>query len=72
MIVAAVDAYHAMTSDRSYRKAMPAAEAIAEMRRNAGTQFDEAVVEAMARLWVRGELGDETGGRPEVSDEPSA
>jgi putative nucleotidyltransferase with HDIG domain len=72
MIVAAVDAYHAMTSDRSYRKAMPAAEAIAEMRRNAGTQFDHQVVEAMARLWIGGELGDETHGRPQHTDEPTA
>lgn len=68
MVVAAVDAYHAMTSDRSYRKAMPAAEAIAEMRRNAGTQFDAQVVDAMAALWMRGELADETGGRPEHHD----
>jgi putative nucleotidyltransferase with HDIG domain len=72
MIVAAVDAYHAMTSDRSYRKAMPAEEAIAEMRRHAGSQFDTNVVEAMAQLLSRGELGDETHGRPQHYDEPSA
>ena len=34
------DAFSAMTTDRSYRKAMPLEAAIAELRRCAGTQFD--------------------------------
>jgi HD-GYP domain-containing protein (c-di-GMP phosphodiesterase class II) len=46
-IVACCDAYNAMTTDRSYRKAMPRAEAVAELRRGSGTQFDPAVVEAL-------------------------
>jgi HD-GYP domain-containing protein (c-di-GMP phosphodiesterase class II) len=46
-IVACCDAFNAMTSDRSYRKAMPAAEAVAELRRARGTQFDPAVVDAL-------------------------
>lgn len=46
-ILAAADAYDAMTSDRPYRKAMPTEDAIAEMRRNIGTQFDEVVVCAL-------------------------
>jgi putative nucleotidyltransferase with HDIG domain len=46
-IVSACDAYNAMTTDRSYRKAMPVAVAIHELRENAGTQFDAAVVEAL-------------------------
>jgi len=41
-----VDAYDAMRSDRSYRKALPMEEAIAELRRHSGTQFDPRVVEA--------------------------
>ena len=49
-IVCACDAYSAMTTDRSYRKARPPAEAIVEMRRCAGTQFDAAVVEALAQV----------------------
>jgi HD-GYP domain-containing protein (c-di-GMP phosphodiesterase class II) len=44
-IVAACDAYHAMTSDRPYAAAVPKTEAIAELRRCAGSQFDPRVVE---------------------------
>ena len=43
-IIAVCDAYAAMTSDRPYRKAIPPAEALAELRRCSGTQFDPAVV----------------------------
>ncbi len=46
-IVLVCDAYHAMTSDRPYRRAMPSADAIAELRSCAGTQFDPAVVRAL-------------------------
>jgi diguanylate cyclase (GGDEF)-like protein/putative nucleotidyltransferase with HDIG domain len=46
-VICACDAFHAMVSDRPYRAAMPFEEAIAELRRCAGTQFDPAVVEAL-------------------------
>jgi diguanylate cyclase (GGDEF)-like protein/putative nucleotidyltransferase with HDIG domain len=46
-IICVCDAFHAMTSDRPYRSAMPVVEAIAEMRRCAGRQFDPAVVDAL-------------------------
>jgi HD-GYP domain-containing protein (c-di-GMP phosphodiesterase class II) len=46
-IVCCCDAFSAMTTDRSYRKARPVSDAIAELRRCAGTQFDSAVVEAL-------------------------
>jgi hypothetical protein len=39
-ITFACDAYHAMVSDRPYRAAMSHAEAAAELRLHAGTQFD--------------------------------
>jgi len=47
-IVCACDAWSAMTTDRSYRTALSPEEAAAELRRCAGTQFDPAVVEALA------------------------
>jgi putative nucleotidyltransferase with HDIG domain len=48
-IVTAVDAFDAMTSTRSYRRALPVEDAIAELRRCAGAQFDPRMVEALAR-----------------------
>jgi putative nucleotidyltransferase with HDIG domain len=48
-IISACDAYSAMTTNRSYRAAMPVADAIAELDRCAGAQFDPAVVEALVR-----------------------
>jgi putative nucleotidyltransferase with HDIG domain len=49
-IVSACDAYNAMTTDRSYRRALPAAEAVAELERCAGSQFDPAVVTALVEV----------------------
>lgn len=45
-VVAVVDAYDAMTTTRAYRPSRPAAEAIAELRRGAGSQFEPNAVEA--------------------------
>ena len=39
-IVTACDSFNAMTTTRSYRKAMPVADAVDELRRCSGTQFD--------------------------------
>lgn len=47
MVIATCDAFHAMTSDRSYRSAMPFDDAIAELEANAGTQFHPEVVVAL-------------------------
>ena len=47
MVIATCDAFHAMTSNRSYRSAMGRDEAIHELELNAGTQFDPAVVAAL-------------------------
>jgi len=46
-IILACDAYHAMTSDRPYRRAMPHADAMTQLSGNAGTQFDPDVVQAL-------------------------
>jgi HD-GYP domain-containing protein (c-di-GMP phosphodiesterase class II) len=48
-IISACDAFNAMTTDRPYRSAMHRGEALAEMRRCAGSQFDPRVVEALDR-----------------------
>ena len=49
-IVAVCDAYDAIVSDRPYRRGRSAAEAMAELHRCAGTQFDPAVVDAFAAV----------------------
>jgi response regulator RpfG family c-di-GMP phosphodiesterase len=49
-IVLACDAYHAMTSDRPYRRRMSKDEAEHELTRNGGTQFDPGVVDALLRV----------------------
>ena len=46
-IISACDAYNAMTTTRSYRRAMAPEAAAAELVRCAGTQFDPTVVEAL-------------------------
>jgi len=55
-IIAVADAFHAMVSDRAYRLAMPLPQAMEELRKNAGTQFDPNVVAVMEDLWRRGLL----------------
>ncbi|MDR7548275.1 MAG: HD domain-containing phosphohydrolase, partial [Armatimonadota bacterium] len=49
-ILAAADAYVAMTDARPYRPARSHHEAVAELRRHAGSQFDPAVIEALCRV----------------------
>jgi putative nucleotidyltransferase with HDIG domain len=49
-IVSACDAFNAMTTDRSYRKALSLEVAVAELRNNSGTQFDPDVVEALVAV----------------------
>jgi diguanylate cyclase (GGDEF)-like protein/putative nucleotidyltransferase with HDIG domain len=46
-IIAACDAFNAMTSDRPYRDALSPQQAAAELERCAGTQFDPAVIETL-------------------------
>jgi two-component system, cell cycle response regulator len=52
-VVAVCDAFDAMTTERPYREAVGEAEALAELRRCAGTQFDPMVVEAFCRVMAR-------------------
>ncbi len=49
-IILACDAYIAMTASRPYRPAMTAEQAVAELRRSAGTKFDPEAVDALLDL----------------------
>ena len=53
-IVACCDAFSAMTTDRPYRRALSLDAALAEVRDNAGTQFDPAVAHALTAVIERG------------------
>jgi HD-GYP domain-containing protein (c-di-GMP phosphodiesterase class II) len=52
--------YDAITSDRSYRKAMPHQYALEETSRNAGSQFEPQVVEAFLRVGTKGLIRDDS------------
>jgi putative nucleotidyltransferase with HDIG domain len=56
-IFSIADAFDAMTSDRTYRGAMPAEEALAELLRNSGTQFDPTVVRAFLSVYQKRFVG---------------
>ena len=49
-IIAVVDAFDAMTSSRAYRDPMSVEQAIVELLRNAGTQFDPEIVKAFVEM----------------------
>ena len=49
-IFALADSFDAMTSDRPYRKAMPVSDAIAEITRSSGSQFEPDLADAFVEL----------------------
>ncbi|MCK5106861.1 MAG: hypothetical protein KAQ76_04800, partial [Elusimicrobiales bacterium] len=49
-IVATIDAWDAMMSDRPYRKALTRNQAMSELLKGAGTQFDPKVVDIFLKL----------------------
>src|SRR5205085_3848521 len=55
-ILFVADSFEAMTSDRTYQHGRDAAEALAALRRCAGTQFDPTVVQALVELIETGAL----------------
>ncbi|WP_419997692.1 HD domain-containing phosphohydrolase [Streptomyces boninensis] len=68
-VVAVADAFDAMTSTRSYRRAREVPAALAELRRCAGAQFDPRMVAALVRAierqgWHVSVTSDEVGGVP--------
>ena len=52
-ITAVADSFDAMTSGRPYRAGMPVADALAELRRCAGTQFDPQCVQAFEQALAK-------------------
>ena len=52
-VLSVADAFDAMTSNRSYRGARPVPEAVSELRKWAGTQFDPAFVDAFVAAIAR-------------------
>lgn len=68
-ILAVADAFDAMTSTRSYRMALSQDYAFSELRRNAGSQFDPEVVEALITAI---EATNERYGSPHLSSEEEA
>jgi hypothetical protein len=73
-VLAVADAFDAMTSTRSYRGARPIDEAIAELRKWSGTQFDPALVDAfVAAIKREGWPRPEPPGPPVLAaDDPAA
>jgi HD-GYP domain-containing protein (c-di-GMP phosphodiesterase class II) len=69
-VVAVVDAFDAMTSDRPYRRGMSADEAFTELREKAGTHFDPVCVEAFtrARPKVEALLGEQASLQAKADD----
>ena len=55
-VISAVDSHDVMVNDRPYHKAMPEKDAIAELRRCSGTQFDPHVVEVFTKMLEREDL----------------
>ncbi|CAN5162991.1 hypothetical protein BH18ACT5_BH18ACT5_07520 [soil metagenome] len=66
-ILAVADAFDAMTSTRSYRMALTQTYALAELRRNGGSQFDPDVIDALQRSLAR--VGETYGSRHLDDDE---
>jgi putative nucleotidyltransferase with HDIG domain len=57
-VLAVVDAFDAMTTDRSYRRALSEAAAVEELERCSGTQFDPEIVRVFVEAWQDGSLAD--------------
>lgn len=62
-VLAVADSYEAMTSNRSYRKAMSPQVAVEELREKAGAQFDPQIVKAFCAAFEKGQI---SGDFPDV------
>lgn len=70
-IIAVADAYDAMTTDRPYRKAVSQAEAIKELQRCSGTQFDPIVVGAFLKYLDKAEKAGRRSSEAKTKPAPS-
>jgi two-component system cell cycle response regulator len=70
-VVHVCDAFHAMISDRPYAPAIEDADAIGELQRSAGTQFDPRVVEAFVAAWEAGALAPAPVAAPAPAPAPA-
>lgn len=70
-IVAIVDAFDAMVSDRCYRAGLPAGEALRRLQGSAGTQFDDVIVAEFARLAEAEGFGPNTMSAPAPARSPA-
>ena len=61
-IISVVDTYDAMTNDRPYRRGMSTAEAVKELRRCAGTQFDPYIVSEFIEMLRQDHIIEEEKG----------
>lgn len=64
-IIAVADSFDAMTTNRPYRRALAPEEAIADLRRGAGTLFDPAIVDAFVATWTEHPAGPKPEYLPE-------
>lgn len=79
-IIAVADAFDSLTTSRSHREAHTVEEAVAELQRRAGTQFDPVIVAALERglarqIWMPTQLEPRlmaTAGRAFDHDDPTA
>ena len=60
-VILCADAFHAMRSDRPYRRGRPSKEALAELKACSGTQFEPAVVDAFVAVAEQAERTNKTG-----------
>lgn len=63
-VILACDAYDAMVTRRPYRKPLQAADALSELRRGAGSQFDPEVVEVLLEILAAGQTQRANGEMP--------
>ena len=55
-VICIADAFDAMTTDRPYRKGLSIDQALFELKKHAGTQFDPSLVELLIKMVKRGDL----------------